>query len=220
MKIAWVKGFKAGLAAVLVISLFPLFAVEAAPTDLFFSEYIEGTSLNKALEIYNGTGAAVDLAAGVYSVQLYSNGAVSPSQTVNLTGTIADGDVFVLAHPTADPTILAQADLTSSAVVNFNGDDAVTLSKNGVIIDVFGKIGEDPGTYWTGGGVNTAEMTLLRKNTICQGDPIGSDAFDPSLRMDRESAEHLFVSWRPFGQLRGCGYGAKRNLICTSKWRN
>ena len=39
---------------------------QAAPTELFFSEYIEGTSFNKALEIFNGTGSAVDLAAGGY----------------------------------------------------------------------------------------------------------------------------------------------------------
>ena len=34
----------------------------AAPSDLFFSEYIEGSSNNKALEIFNGTGASIDLA--------------------------------------------------------------------------------------------------------------------------------------------------------------
>ena len=30
-------------------------------SNLFFSEYIEGTSFNKAVEIYNPTGAAIDL---------------------------------------------------------------------------------------------------------------------------------------------------------------
>ena len=34
----------------------------APPTELFFSEYVEGSSNNKALEIYNGTGDAIDLA--------------------------------------------------------------------------------------------------------------------------------------------------------------
>ncbi len=53
----------------------------AAPTDLFFSEYIEGTSNNKAVEIYNGTGAAVDLAAGGYTVQVFSNGAPTAGTT-------------------------------------------------------------------------------------------------------------------------------------------
>ena len=37
---------------------------EAAASTLFFSEYIEGSSYNKALEICKGTGAGVDLTAG------------------------------------------------------------------------------------------------------------------------------------------------------------
>jgi len=54
---------------------------------LFFSEYIEGSSFNKAIEIYNGTGAPVDLSA--YKVELYINGASSPSQSATLSGTLA-----------------------------------------------------------------------------------------------------------------------------------
>ena len=46
----------------------------AASTDLFFSEYVEGSSNNKALEIFNDTGATVDLAAGGYAVEMYFNG--------------------------------------------------------------------------------------------------------------------------------------------------
>ncbi len=49
-------------------------APDAAATDLFFSEYVEGSSNNKALEIYNGTGAPVDLGAADYSVQMFFNG--------------------------------------------------------------------------------------------------------------------------------------------------
>ena len=52
---------------------------------------------NKAVEIFNGTGAPVDLAAGGYTLELYSNGAAAPSQSVALTGTVADGDVFVVS---------------------------------------------------------------------------------------------------------------------------
>ncbi|NEQ22582.1 MAG: hypothetical protein F6K28_26055, partial [Microcoleus sp. SIO2G3] len=91
--------------------------------DLFFSDYIEGSSNNKALEIYNGTGAAIDLAATGYVVQLYSNGSSSPT-TLNLTGTVASGDVFVFAQSSASSEILAQADQTSGAGL-FNGDDAI-----------------------------------------------------------------------------------------------
>ena len=70
----------------------------ATPTELFFSEYVEGSSLNKAIEIYNGTGAPVDLAAGAYDVQIFFNGNTSAGATVALAGTLTDGDVFVLAH--------------------------------------------------------------------------------------------------------------------------
>ena len=72
----------------------------AAPSDLFFSEYIEGSSNNKALEIFNGTGASIDLAAQGYNVQMYFNGNPLSALTVNLTGTVAAGDVFVLAQST------------------------------------------------------------------------------------------------------------------------
>ena len=57
-------------------------SVQAAASELFFSEYIEGTSFNKAVEIYNGTGSTVNLAG--YVVELYSNGAASPSQSLTL----------------------------------------------------------------------------------------------------------------------------------------
>jgi predicted extracellular nuclease len=50
--------------------------------DLFFSEYIEGSSNNKALEIYNNTGAAIDLAEAGYVVQLYFNGSTVPQRSI------------------------------------------------------------------------------------------------------------------------------------------
>ena len=120
-------------------------------TDLFFSEYVEGSGFNKAIEIYNGTGAPIDLTAGVYTLELYSNGSPAVSQSVGLTGTIADGDVFVVANAgnsttPVDPTIAAVTDLVSNLVANWNGDDAVVLRKGGVIVDSFGQVGVDPGT--------------------------------------------------------------------------
>ena len=84
----------------------------AAPSDLFFSEYIEGSSNNKALEIFNGTGASVDLAAGAYNVQMYFNGSATAGLTINLTGTVANGDVYVVANSAAAAAILAGAAAT------------------------------------------------------------------------------------------------------------
>ncbi|MBM6401191.1 ExeM/NucH family extracellular endonuclease [Phycicoccus sonneratiae] len=154
----------------------------AAATDLFFSEYVEGSSSNKAIEIYNGTGTSVDLAAGAYTLALYSNGSATPSRSVALSGTIAAGDVFVAANPSADASITDVADLEDGNVVNWNGDDAIALAKDGVLLDVFGQIGTDPGTQWGSGSTSTLDHTLRRLDTVCAGDPDGSDAFDPSVQ--------------------------------------
>ncbi|WP_430788945.1 5'-nucleotidase C-terminal domain-containing protein [Virgibacillus flavescens] len=111
----------------------------AVADELFISEYIEGSSYNKALEIFNGTGEEVDLSN--YQVELYSNGATEASQSVTLSGTLTHGETFVIAHKSADPALLTQADLQDSAVVNFNGDDVVVLKKDGTLLDSFGQIG-------------------------------------------------------------------------------
>jgi hypothetical protein len=155
----------------------------AAPTELFFSEYIEGTSNNKALEIYNGTGASVNLGTNGYSVQMFFNGSATAGLTINLTGTVAAGDVYVLAQSAADPAILAQADQTNGSGW-FNGDDAVVLRKGTTIIDSIGQAGIDPGTEWGTGLQSTADNTLRRKSTVCAGDTNSTDAFNPSVEWD------------------------------------
>jgi hypothetical protein len=160
-------------------------AVSAAaqPGELFISEYIEGTSNNKAIEIYNGTGAAIDLAAGGYNIQFFFNGSVTAGLTMNLTGSVAAGDMYVVAQSSANATILAQADQTNSSSW-FNGDDAVVLRKGTTVIDVIGQIGFDPGTEWGTGLTSTAHNTLRRKPSVCRGDPDGSNVFDPSIDWD------------------------------------
>jgi predicted extracellular nuclease len=153
----------------------------AAATDLYFSEYIEGSSNNKALEIYNDTGAAVNLAALGYNIQMHFNGNPLAGLTINLTGTsLADGDVYVVAQSSANAAILAQADQTSGAGW-FNGDDAVVLRKGTTVLDVIGQIGFDPGSQWGSGLTSTADNTLRRKTTVTGGDTNGSDVFDPSI---------------------------------------
>jgi predicted extracellular nuclease len=149
-------------------------------SSLFFSEYVEGSSNNKALEIYNGTGTAVDLAADGYSIQIFFNGAVLPGTTIPLSGVIAPGAVFVVADNDADPAILAKANQLSTANF-FNGDDAVALVKGMTFVDVIGQIGFDPGTEWGAGDLSTQNDTLRRRSTVCAGDPDGTNAFDPSI---------------------------------------
>jgi predicted extracellular nuclease len=179
------SGRGALLTIALVVTLFAGAGVaRGTPTDVFFSEYIEGSSNNKALEIYNGTGAPVDLAAGNYTVQMFFNGSsINPLNIALTGGAVADGDVYVLAQSTADPAILAQADQTNGAGW-FNGNDAVVLRKGGTsgpIVDVIGQVGFNPGTEWGSGLVSTADNTLRRKGSIEAGDTNGGDVFDPAI---------------------------------------
>src|SRR5918998_5141994 len=144
----------------------PAPAGAAVPTELFFSEYVEGSGFNKAVEIFNGTGAPVDLAAGGYTLELYSNGSATPSQSVALTGTVAAGDVFVVSRADADPALVARADQLAPAVANWNGDDAVALRRGGGAVDVIGQIGVDPATEWGSGLPSTADNTIRRLPTV------------------------------------------------------
>ncbi len=155
-------------------------------SDLFFSEYVEGTSYNKAIEIYNGTGAAVDLSN--YTVYLYANGAATPTNTLALSGTLANNDVYVIANTQADPIILALADVTS-AVANYNGDDALALWNEitASYSDIFGRIGEDPGTLWGSDPMVTAEKTLVRKSSVASGVTSNPAAGFPSLATEWDS---------------------------------
>lgn len=129
---------------------------EATAEDLFISEYIEGSSFNKAIEIYNGTGSAVDLSS--YQVELYSNGASSASQTLSLSGTLENDDVLVLAHTSAEQAILDHADVVNGSIINFNGDDAFALKKDEAIIDMLGEIGVRDNF--------AADVTLVRDASI------------------------------------------------------
>lgn len=157
--------------------------MSAKAADLLLSEYVEGSSNNKALEIFNGTGAAIDLGVAGYNVQMYFNGSAAAGLTINLTGVVADGDAFVLAQSSADAAILAVADQTSAASW-FNGDDAIVLRKGTTVIDSLGQIGTDPGTEWGTGLTSTADNTLRRNADICAGDTVTSDAFDPATQWD------------------------------------
>ncbi len=109
---------------------------------------------------------------------MYFNGSATAGLTISLTGTVATGDVYVVAQASASDAILAQADQTNGSGW-FNGDDAVVLRKGTTILDVIGQIGVDPGTEWGTGLTSTADNTLRRKASVEAGDVNGSDAFDP-----------------------------------------
>ena len=80
--------------AVPVVLTPPAAASAATPTDLLISEYIEGSSNNKALEIFNGTGPPSTSPPAATASRCTSTGDHGRPH-VNLTGTVATGDVFV-----------------------------------------------------------------------------------------------------------------------------
>ncbi|WP_297815428.1 endonuclease [uncultured Polaribacter sp.] len=125
-------------------------------TELLISEYIEGSSNNKAIEIANFTGVTVDLAA--YSIKKATNGGGTFSSTLTLTGNLANGQVYVIAHSSATATILNVANLTNNGVMSFNGNDAMGLFKNDVLIDLIGDASNSS---------NFAQnVTLQRKSSV------------------------------------------------------
>ena len=124
---------------------------------------------------------------------MYFNGNPSAGLTIALTGTVADGDVFVIAQSAASAPILAVADQTQGSGW-FNGDDAVLLRKAGVVIDAIGQVGVDPGSQWGTGLASTADNTLRRQASICAGDTNPNDAFDPALEWDGY-ARTLSMAW-------------------------
>ncbi len=125
----------------------------ASLPDLLISEYVEGSSNNKALEIFNGTGLPVPLDA--YAVSLYANGATTASNHVELATLqefLGAGEVMVLKHSGFTDYSGEAYDAT---VANFNGDDAIALLKGGVPIDVIGTIGVREDLY--------GDITLRRR---------------------------------------------------------
>ncbi|MBZ4044735.1 endonuclease [Flavobacterium hibisci] len=129
-------------------------------TDLLFSEYIEGSGNNKALEIANNTGSSVNLSA--YTIKKQTNGAGSWSIGLALTGTLATGNKFVVVNSSMSSSCFSTSSANISTTVTeltFNGNDAVGLFKNGILIDIIGT--------FSGGTANfAADVTLRRKSTV------------------------------------------------------
>lgn len=206
---------------------------QAQCTDLFISEYVEGWSNNKALEIYNPTNLAIDMSS--YSVSRYTNGATQASTPLQLEGIIEPYSTFVIGLDKRDPegtgydapvwdgyytytdsvtneevtiydadtdlqskidfwangTYYGGTDPDSAAMypmtMFFNGNDAITLEMiGGVVVDLIGKVGDDPGAGWTdaNGAIWTKDHTLVRIETVTEGVNSNPTIFDPTLQWD------------------------------------
>ena len=146
------------------------FEENADEGTLFFSEYAEGSSNNKYLEIYNPLSDDVTLDG--YQVIRYNNGSTAPSGTYNLNGTLGAGDIITIMNSGADPAIVDLGDTTHTGATWYNGDDCMQLlDPSGTLIDQIGVLGMDPGTGWDVAGVTdgTKEHTLVRKISVNKG---------------------------------------------------
>ncbi|MDC0304126.1 lamin tail domain-containing protein [Flavobacteriales bacterium] len=189
-------------------------------SDLFISEYIEGASgNNKALELYNPTTSTIDLSQ--YAIERYSNGSTAATDALTLSGNLSPYEVVVITNGQTDSVWVASGtggywsepidsdlynlgDLHCSGVYPtpfyFNGNDAIALVKNGGIVDIFGKIGENPGLSWTddplamppytsynmatGSSWWTRDITLNRKEEIGTGTAYNPLVFNATVEWD------------------------------------
>lgn len=132
---------------------------ETGNADLFISEYVEGSSFNKYIEIYNPTNEDVDLSNYKLAMHNYSGSAEGGNdgglKEVALTGTLKAKGVIVYKNSKAEK-YTGTAEAISDDVINFNGNDPVILYKGDNIIDYFGVDN-------TGFGV---DKTFRRKATV------------------------------------------------------
>ncbi len=161
---------------------------DAPACGLFFSGYAEGTSNNKFLEIFNPTDA--DISLDGYGYPSVANAPSTPGMyeywnDFDEGAVVAAGDVYVIAHGSADPAILAEADETHNFLSN--GDDGYMLVMGNeddfVQVDAIGDWNGDPGSGWDVAGVSagTKDHSLIRKSDITSGnggDWIGSAGTD------------------------------------------
>lgn len=186
---------------------------------VFISEYLEGSSDTKALEIYNGSGATIDLAN--YSIWRIANDGVWPENARDLAAygdsldlILPDGEVFVVCNSGSIEPIRALSNLRGTDICYFNGDDPTGLAvttdggANWTLVDAIGEpyvagSPEDPGTAWPVAGITnaTAEHTLLRKTTVTDG----NTDWASSAGTDAANSEWVVMDQNFYGDLGSFG---------------
>lgn len=126
-------------------------------TDLFISEYVEGSVTNKAIEIANFTGGPISLSNYTLKLATNSNN-FSTTYTFPNSPTIANGDVFVVANSGLNSGCQSEQDDVNNSITGFNGNDVIGLFKNNILIDILGIEGDDSDF--------AKNVTLIRKPEI------------------------------------------------------
>jgi hypothetical protein len=155
-----------------------------APAVLLFSEYVEGTGYNKALELVNPQSK--DVALDGYQLRLWANGATQPTATLFLDGIISAHQTLVICHPHASAALLGRCDLTDDRVTTFNGNDALELVHVGAelrVVDTFGDL-HPAAPFWGAGVTRTMDATLRRDCSVAHGNAAFPSRFSPSMQWD------------------------------------
>jgi hypothetical protein len=137
------------------------------------SEYVEGSSNNKAIELYASEASTLDGC----ELHFYFNGGVEPS-VLALEGSVAEGGAYAVC--TQELAVQVSPRCARVASLRFNGNDAVSLVCDGVVLDSFGKVGDDPGKGWGTDDTTTVDRTL-RRRCDAMAEPTLNDDFDPAL---------------------------------------
>ena len=142
---------------------------ESDPKALIISEYSEGKSFNKFLEITNISDKEVNLSG--YMLRIYTNGSESDYKEKQLSGTLAAGASKVYCHSDADLSLLPEGveaeSIEGDNVINFNGDDPMAIICGDTLTDICGEFGD----------VDFGKDCTLRRNSTVK-EP--SATYDPA----------------------------------------
>ena len=147
------------------------------------SEYVEGSSNNKAVEIYATEASTLEGC----ELRFYFNGGTEPSSLM-LEGSVEVAQAYAVCTQELAAQIAPRCARIAS--LRFNGNDALSLVCDGVVIDTFGQIGSDPGKAWGSGESATADHTLRRK-CDADADAIPHDVFEPTLAWEAFPVDHF-----------------------------
>ena len=124
-------------------------------TDVIFSEIVEGSSENRALELYNKSDKDVDLSKYSIDIQLMSG-----IKTINLEGILPSKTTYVISYTNSNEELKNKSDLVTENLM-FNGSQPLQLKKGNKVVDVLG-------TFDTVYDFNK-NITLTRKVEFLEG---------------------------------------------------
>ncbi|UOE42092.1 endonuclease [Chryseobacterium suipulveris] len=111
--------------------------------DLMITKYIEGTANNKALEITNKTGHAVDLTKYRLSIQYYSGTNYYFPAPYELEGVVENNSTFVVLNPKANLSCITNDQarfVTAAPQLTFDGSNYIELRNSSTTVDAVGTL--------------------------------------------------------------------------------